>query len=225
MLTALTSSEKMSTCGHNGFVFGSFSVPCRSWNRTIMSGTWLGVRVQVPRRVFQMSLCSFMQFLYSLAGFEVFATIKAGSGSGPGCRGSRSLELFGVKICNRGFTKLLSMGKSRFRRMRAAILKGAQHCPFDARYIAKGPREPSAAWLACHEFLTKLWLESAERLPDGLNSRKRPRQGSQKRDDPQMDRTNLKHLRPGSIRDYWMQCCAYNVQHRISRKLFSNASW
>lgn len=151
--------------------------------------------------------------------------MQSGLGSGPACRGSRSLKLCGETICNRGFVKMLSMGKSRFRRMREALMQGAEHCPFDARFITKGPREPSAAWLACHEFLSKIWLECAERLPDGINSRKRPRQGLNKLDKPGLDRSEIRHLPPGSIRDYWMQCCASNEGHTISRKLFATVSW
>lgn len=150
--------------------------------------------------------------------------MKAGSGSQPGCRGSRSLDLFGVKLCRAGYMKLLSIGKTRFNKMRTAILNGAEYCPYDARYITKQPKTPSPAWMACHDYLTKLWLESAERIPDGLNSQKRPRHGSNKHDAPGMDRTQIKHLPPGSIGEYWMQCCAANENHKVSRKLFCAAS-
>lgn len=195
-----------------------------------MSGTWLLPLAFMPNVVnWRMRACpvdpTSIHLLETRAGLEVFAAMKAEAGTEPGCRGSRSMRLLGQQLCRRGYMKLLSFGKTRFHKMRAAIRTGAEHCPYDARYIKKGPRPPSAAWMACHDFLMKLWLESAERIPDGLNSRKRPRQGLNKLDHPNMNRSQIKHLPPGSIRDYWKQCQSCNGGHTISRKLFSNATW
>ena len=72
--------------------------------------------------------------------------------------------------------------------------------------------------------LTKLYEETAECLPDGINSNKRPRQGRDRFDPPEMDRDNVKHLPPGSIREYHAQCQALYPQHTISKKLFSSVS-
>lgn len=60
----------------------------------------------------------------------------------------------------------------------------------------------------------------AEHIPDGLNSNKRPRQGKFKLDDPNMDRSSIRHLPPGSISEYHKQCQNAVKDESISRKLF-----
>ena len=86
----------------------------------------------------------------------------------------------------------------------------------------KGPKTPSEARMKVHQWLTQQYMEAAEHIPDKLNSRKRPRQGSFKRDPKNMDTALLKHLPPGSICDYYSQCCAANPGVSISKKLFSS---
>ena len=51
----------------------------------------------------------------------------------------------------------------------------------------------------------QLYLESAEHIPDGVNCKKKPRQGSKKLDRKGMDRSQIKHLPHGSINDYYVQ--------------------
>ena len=129
----------------------------------------------------------------------------------------------GQPVCNRGFVKLLGMGTGRFQRMRTALRQGAQQCPFDARYIAKGPQPPSEAKDRVYSFLMQLYEHAAEPIPDGLNSNKRPRQGCHKRDRKGLDRSGIRHLPPGSISDYYVQCKSSNPTMTISKKLFSSA--
>lgn len=155
------------------------------------------------------------------ACYQVFAAMSAMKAEAQSGDSRLRLKVCGVEVCNRGYMRLLGIGKTRFRTIHSAVVRGAECCPYDGRYIAKGPRTPSASWMACHDFLMKLWMECAESIPDGLNSNKRPRQGTRKLDDPAMCRSQIKHLPAGSIREYWSQCCAVNTDKCISRKLFS----
>jgi len=104
--------------------------------------------------------------------------------------------------------------------MHVAAQKGQEHCPYDGRFVVKGKQTPSDTWDRVHMFLTQLYMEAAEPIPDGLNSNKRPRQGSKKRDSPHLDRSKMKHLPYGTISDYYRQCVAANPGHKIGRKLF-----
>lgn len=139
------------------------------------------------------------------------------------CRGSRHLVSGGNPICHRGFSRMMGIGKGRFGRMRTALAKGADDCPFDLRYIKSGPKTPSEAWFQVHGFLTKLYTEAAEEIPDGLNSTKRPRHGANKIDKPTMNRAHIKHLPHASITDYWTQCMAALPGVKVSKKLFTSA--
>ena len=125
-------------------------------------------------------------------------------------------------ICHRGIMKLRGIGKFRFQTLNQAVRSGADHCPVDQRFTPKGPRLPSEARHIVHDFLMELYLQAAEHIPDGLNSNKRPRQGSFKLDRKGMDRSQMKHLPPGAINDYYVQCIASNPGISISRKLFSS---
>lgn len=138
------------------------------------------------------------------------------------CRGSRHIRFLGKPVCNKGFMKLVGIGKYRFNTLSLAAHNGEQFCPYDGRYMMKEKKAPSEKWLAAHNFLTGLYVEIAEPIPDGLNSNKRPRSGSTKRDDPKIDRSKIKHLPHGSIVDYFSQCLAANPGLHISRKLFSS---
>ena len=138
------------------------------------------------------------------------------------CRGSRHLVFGGHSICHRGFAKLMGIGKGRFERMRRALAENAEDPPFDLRYVKTGPKTPSPAWFSVHGYLTKLYNEAAESIPDGLNSNKRPRHGVNKIDPPTMNREGIKHLPHGSINDYWMQCVAALPGVKISKKLFTS---
>ena len=138
------------------------------------------------------------------------------------CRGSRHIRFLGKPVCNKGFMKLVGIGKYRFNTLSLAARNGEQFCPYDGRYMMKEKKAPSEKWLAVHNFLTGLYVEIAEPIPDGLNSNKRPRSGSTKRDDPKIDRSKIKHLPHGSIGDYFSQCLAANPGLHISRKLFSS---
>ena len=138
----------------------------------------------------------------------------------PSCPGIRHLSYEGHPVCNSAFRKLMAIGKGRFARMKAATRKGEPFCPYDARYIPRGKQAPSDKRVAVHQFLTKLYTEVAEVIPDGLNSNKRPRQGSN-RFDRQMDRSQIKHLPPGSIHEYYLQCKASLPHLSVSKKLFT----
>lgn len=150
---------------------------------------------------------------------QVFKMLQS---HGEACRGSRHLNYLGFPLCNSGFMKMMSIGKSRFQSLNQAARSGSE-CPWDQRYVPKGPQVPSENRMKVHEFLTSLWMESAEHIPDKLNSNKRPRQADHKLDSKGMDRSLIKHLPHGSINDYYVQCVA-SLGIKISKKMFSSAS-
>ena len=152
---------------------------------------------------------------------EVFQLLK---GQDSACRGARHIKYCGHLLCNRGFMRMFGLGKHRFHTLSSAARHGHQHCPFDGRYIAKGPKPQSPEREAVHQFLMELYVQAAEPIPDGLNSNKRPRQGLKRFDQKGLDRSKMKHLPPGSINDYYVQCVAANPGMTISRKLFSSES-
>ena len=115
----------------------------------------------------------------------------------------------------------MGIGQGRFARMSRASRSGLALPPYDARYIPKGKKPPSEARSKVHGFLAKLYLETAEFIPDGLNSNKRPRQGDNRRD-REMDRTRIKHLPPASINDYHLQCIAALPEIKVSKKLLTS---
>ena len=125
-------------------------------------------------------------------------------------------------MCNKAFIKLTGLGKYRFSTLSCAARRGEQQCPYDGRYMIKEKKAPSPAWEAVHSFLTGLWMDVAEPIPDGLNSNRRPRSGSSKRDAPDLDRSQLKHLPHASITEYWKQCADAFPHLHIGRKLFSS---
>lgn len=167
------------------------------------------------------SSCVHTFFSTRMSPYEVYDIMK--KTVDVSCRGIRHLVYEGQSICNTGFRRLMGIGKKRFRRMRVAHQQGEPLCPYDARYIKRGKQPPSEARSKVHQFLTGLYTTVAESIPDGLNSRKRPRQGSQKFDGS-MDRSRIKHLPPGSISDYWIQCTAALPDITVSRKMFCSVS-
>ena len=116
--------------------------------------------------------------------------------------------------------KLLGVGKNRFRTLSSAARGGKEFCPYDRRYVIREKKTPSESWERVHSFLTQMYMETAEHIPDGLNSNKRPRHGAKKLDSKDLDRSQIKHLPYGTINDYWNQCVAANPGIKISRKLF-----
>ena len=141
------------------------------------------------------------------------------------CRGACNIEYGGKPICNKGVMKLFGVGKWRFHTINHAARNGAPECPYDNRHIPKEAQPPSQARQIVHQFLMELYLQAAEVIPDGLNSNKRPRQGTLKFDRKGMDRSGIKHLPPGSIQDYYVQCVSQHPGVTISRKLFSSDPW
>ena len=140
------------------------------------------------------------------------------------CPGTRHLRYRGFAVCNRGFMRLFSLGKSRFQSMNSAARAGEPFCPYDSRFLVKGPRNPSEKWEKVHAFLMRLYEEVAEPIPDGLNSNKRPRHGKGKTDSKTLDRSKMKHLPHGTINDYWRQCVDTYPNLGVSRKLFCQAT-
>eukprot|EP00438_Fugacium_kawagutii_P031725 Skav231801 [mRNA] locus=scaffold668:112117:117725:- [translate_table: standard] len=116
--------------------------------------------------------------------------------------------------------KLMGIGKHRFNTLGSAARQGNEWCPYDLRYTVKEKRKPSEKWNAVHSFLTKLYVEVAEPIPDGMSSNKRPRQGDKKLDSKSLDRSRMKHLPYGTIGDYHRQCVDEYPNMVISRKLF-----
>ena len=95
----------------------------------------------------------------------------------------------------------------------------------DGRYIFRGKQPASEARERVYDFLNELYLESAEFIPDGLNSNKRPRQAGYKLDSKNLDSSAIKHLPPGSINEYYQLCKAANPGVKISRKLWASVTW
>ncbi|CAL1129527.1 unnamed protein product [Cladocopium goreaui] len=121
-----------------------------------------------------------------------------------------------------GMTKL---EKDQYVRMHVAAQKGQEHCPYDGRFVVKGKQTPSDTWDRVHMFLTQLYMEAAEPIPDGLNSNKRPRQGSKKRDSPHLDRSKMKHLPYGTISDYYRQCVwQSDFEHLLRIRFYTHHS-
>ena len=138
------------------------------------------------------------------------------------CRGARHLKIFDKPVCNKGLMKMIGMGKSRFGKMKKSI-SNHELCPFDMRFTPRTPKLPSKARESVQDFLTRMYNEAAEALPDGWNSNKRPRQGADRFDPKSMNRKKIKHLPHASIGDYHKQCVAQFPELTISRKLFSSA--
>ena len=136
------------------------------------------------------------------------------------CRGSRYLQICGQLVCHNGYMKMMGIGKHRFSVIGQAVRRGDAYCPFDLRYIPRTPKKPSPKWTKVYDYLMEMYTNVAEVIPDGLNSNKRPRQGKFKIDNPNMDRTRIKHLPSGSINEYHKQCQAAVKDDSISRKLF-----
>ena len=140
-----------------------------------------------------------------------------------GCRGTRSLKLLDQVICNKGFMKLLSLGKQRFSSLRSAVING-QPCPMDNRFFPQLPKAQTEKRAAIHDFLHGLYEQAAESLPDlhHSSSNKRPRRGQFRYDEKSMDKKKLRWLPPGKIMDYLRLCRAENPDLVISTKLFSS---
>lgn len=145
--------------------------------------------------------------------------------SQPKRHGKIHLRYLNHNVCNKAWMRMVGVGKSRFTALRKAVSSNSEFCPFDMRYTQKVPKPASATREAAHEFLTKLYLEVAEPIPDGINSNKRPRQGRHRQDKPDLDRRTMKHLPYGTISDYHRQCQLELPDHKIGRELFANAAW
>ena len=141
----------------------------------------------------------------------------------PACRGSRHFKLLGQLLCYRGFCKLLGIGKGRFSTLSKACRAG-EGCPFDPRFIPKGQQPASEKRDLVFQFLSDLYHDVGEFIPDGLNSNKRPRHGTAKIDPKDMPRDAIKHLPAASISDYHRQCKDQLKDQSISRKLFCQVS-
>lgn len=94
--------------------------------------------------------------------------------------------------------RLLGLGKGRFHTLLHAVKEKQECCPFDQRYIPRGPQLLSEKKTKAHEFLMQLYQEAAEPIPDGLNSNKRSCEGAHRLDPKGMNRSLIKHLLHGS---------------------------
>ena len=130
-----------------------------------------------------------------------------------------------MKLCKGGFKKLLSVGSGRLETMLAAARDGAEEAPYDLRYLHRGCNaELSQKRALVHQYLTQLYNEVAEPMPDGMNSRKRPRHGELRQDPKDLDRSAIKHLPPGTFAEYHSQFEACHPGVKVSSKLFC-AEW
>lgn len=140
-------------------------------------------------------------------------------------RGCRHIRFLGIRVCNKGFMKLVGIGKHRFCTLSTSARRGDQHCPYDGRYIITGQKPASTKREKVHHWLMQMYLTAGEPIPDGLNSNKRPRHGKQKFDSPSLNRSEMRHLPYGSITEYLNQCRTANPGLHISRKLFCTDTW
>lgn len=124
---------------------------------------------------------------------KVFNLLHGHDESSPG---TRHLSFLGLPICNRGFCRLLGIGKTRFSTLSKSVRAGDRVAPLDGRYLPRGPGKQSHKRSLVYDFLHNLWLTTGESLPDAghSSSNKRPRQGSYKLDSPALDRKKLRHL-------------------------------
>ena len=122
--------------------------------------------------------------------------------------------------------KLLGIGKHRFLTISKAIKDGLERCPMDNRFIPVGKRPQRGKREIVFDFFHSLYEQAAERLPDGnsSSSNKRPRQGDYKFDDPNMSRSEVRHLPPGTFQDYFRLCQMENPDLKISRQLFTSVT-
>ena len=153
---------------------------------------------------------------------EVFNLMR---GHQKALRGTRHLSICGNEICNRGFQRLLGIGRSRFEHIASAHRQGLDRCPTDQRFLPRiNSSKQSPKREAVYGFLHRLWLEAGESLPDPNHSgsNKRPRQGKHKYDDRDLNPDLLRHLPPGKFMDYLRLCRLENPDLVISRKLFAN---
>ena len=163
--------------------------------------------------------CAMFSDTIQASHVEVFSEMKVPNAEDI-CRGSRYLKVCGQLVCGCGFMRLMGIGKRRFGTLGTAARRGEVHCPFDSRYIPRGQKEPGPKWQKVFDYLMDLDNQVAEHIPGGLNSNKRPRQGNFRFDNPNMDRSRIKHLPHGSINEYHKQCQAAVNDESISRKLF-----
>lgn len=155
----------------------------------------------------------------------VFLCLEKAFAGERACPGVRHLRYDGEAVCNKAFMTLFGVGKGRFRALHDAVARGEECPPYDQRYMPRGPQALSDKSERVHQFLRKLYEELAEYIPDGINSNKRPRQRPFLHDNPKMDRSQLKHLPPGSVSEYHQQCQAQNPGLSVSKKLFSSEPW
>eukprot|EP00438_Fugacium_kawagutii_P023129 Skav208786 [mRNA] locus=scaffold931:204460:215795:- [translate_table: standard] len=81
------------------------------------------------------------------------------------------LTLLGHPVCQRSWRLLLGVGKARFRRLRAAILAGAEICPLDLRYTPRKNKiipSSDSVRVKIHEWLLTAYHQMAEPLPEGV---------------------------------------------------------
>lgn len=144
-------------------------------------------------------------------------------GHDPSGRGTRRLTLFDQPVCNRGFCKLLGLGKGRFWTLNKSARDGALTAPLDGRYVPRGPGRQSVKRSLVYDFLNQLYLTAGETLPDGAHppSNKRPRQGEFKCDVPNLDRSRLRHLPAGKFSNYYRLCTSEFPDSKISRSPFT----
>ena len=154
---------------------------------------------------------------------QVFNLLR---GHDESCRGTRHLMFLGFPICNRGFCKLLGIGKGRFSTLSKSVKEGSLVAPTDGRFFPKGPCKQSHKRSLVYDFLHQLWLTTGESLPDSghSSSRKRPRQQNYRFDSKAADKKQVRHLPPGKFADYHRLCVAEHPDAQISRKLFISAT-
>lgn len=126
-------------------------------------------------------------------------------------------------MCKIGFLRLLSLGKGRYLTLRRAATKGAAVCPLDGRFVPRAlSKTPSPKQQFVFDYLDNLYHTVAEPLPDGYRNNKRPRTCGDRTDEPDLDRTAIRQLPPGSFADYHRMCqVGYTGQGKIGYRLFA----
>ena len=151
---------------------------------------------------------------------EVWAAIRASN------QENGRLTLLGKDLCQYAFKKLLAMGSSRFRRLRASVLSGMEDCPYDKRFVTRALTNLAIdKRQSIHDFLFHLYETLAEPMPQGTGASKRPRL-EKKRDDKEiMAATGLveKALPPGTFHEY-LEMYRRDSKQQVSYKLFCSVA-
>lgn len=154
----------------------------------------------------------------------------------------RKQVLFGIKMCQQAFRRLLGIGSGRFRKLRKCAHEG-ESAPLDLRTLPKlrlaADRPKSINRQLIVEFLAELHATISEPMPEATGKKsgdkvnafrrshgKRPREAARIhriiKSSPDDAMKNLRLVPPGSFTDYLGMLRARHPDRKISLKLFNS---